>query len=227
MRCQVREELRRRRRLGRVPGANRNLRRFVRRAWTAGERQSAHHGGAARQAPDGHAHETQRRVVVRGVEHADLRDVRGVVRGGDNLAAPRRRSAAEPLVVARRRRREVRPGPAHFQKHRGPRPVHLAFGRDPAHGQNLQAEFPERRLPADGRRRTAALVHEPVQQNLAEVLLVAAVAVGTVGVTVSWLMRRWGWFGGGAEEEFDPVAAMGAAAANGGGEDPWEEDQSF
>jgi hypothetical protein len=58
-------------------------------------------------------------------------------------------------------------------------------------------------------------------------LLVAAVAVGTVGVTVSWLMRRWGWFGGGAEEEFDPVAAMGAAAANGGGEDPWEEDQSF
>ena len=58
-------------------------------------------------------------------------------------------------------------------------------------------------------------------------LLVAAVAVGTVGVTVSWLMRRWGWFGGGAKEEFDPVAAMGAAASNGAGEDPWEEDQSF
>ena len=58
-------------------------------------------------------------------------------------------------------------------------------------------------------------------------LLVAAVAVGTVGVTASWLMRRWGWFGDGTKEEFDPVAAMGAAAANGGGEDPWEEDQSF
>ena len=58
-------------------------------------------------------------------------------------------------------------------------------------------------------------------------LLVAAVAVGAVGVTTSWLMRRWGWFGVETEETFDPVAAMGAAAANGGGEDPWEEDQSF
>jgi hypothetical protein len=60
-------------------------------------------------------------------------------------------------------------------------------------------------------------------------ILIGAAVVAVVGVSVSYLARRWGWFGLGSsgEEEFEPVAVMGGDDAYASIGDPWQEEPAF
>ena len=177
-RREVGHQVRRRRRARRVLGLDRHLRHRVG-VGAAGEGERADDPSAAGQPAHGHVHEPERnlplaRVPPGGlglVEDANLGAIRGVVHRGDNLAAPRGRRGAHL-------RGEVRPRPADFHHHRRLRLPRLPVRRDPAHAENLDGELAEGRALADGGARTAPLVHERVEQNLPEVLVVlAAVAV--------------------------------------------------